>query len=201
VDGVAYFDPPFRVIFLTEASTIDFRAQESLIRHFHSWVPLSGSFDHSFPELNKITRNFQTLEIDKFDPILEAEQNRNGESFEAFGVKFPAEATTRWGVLIILAVQLYFWIHLRELSQKLQPGDAGWEVAFIGMYTSLPSRIVYFISSCILPVLAVSALGIRGLAIGDYQWPFWASLTCGIAVSIALAGVIWRSAPKRNTSL
>jgi hypothetical protein len=183
---------------VTGSDEISFKPQEGLLQRFVRDRPIGGSFEHSFSELNKITTNYQSLEINKFDPILEAEQNRTGESFEAFGVKFPAEATTRWGILVILAVQTYFWIHLHELARKLQPSDPGWEVAFIGMYSSLPSQIVYSISALALPVCAVAALGVRGLFIGGFRWMYWLMLITGTLSSLTLAVAGWRSAPRRS---
>jgi hypothetical protein len=180
---------------------IEFRAQDALREHFQQGIPEGGSFDHSFSELDKITKDYQSLEFDKFDVILEAEQNRTGDSFEAFGVKFPAEATTRWGVVVVLAVQLYFWIHLHELAQRLQPNAPGWEVAFIGMYSSHPSRVVYSLSTHFLPVAAIIALGVKGLFIGDFQRMYWWVLGISTALSIGLAILSWDSAPTRDRSV
>jgi hypothetical protein len=53
--------------------------------------------------------------------------------------------------------------------RKLQPSDLGWEAAFIGMYASLPSRIIYSVSALALPVGAVGALGVRGLFVGSFN--------------------------------
>jgi hypothetical protein len=199
--GYGYFLGTGNVSLILPAAAeakIDFYPQEGLIQHFAKGKPLGGSFEHSFPELNKITKNYQTLELDKFDPIFEAEQNRTGESFEAFGIKFPAEATTRWGILVILGVQLYFWIHLHELARKLLPTDQGWEVAFIGMYPSLPSKVVYTFSALVLPVGAIAALGIRGLYVGSFRWLYWLLLIMGITFSVTFAVLAWRSAPSRE---
>ena len=198
VDSIGDTTPYEPLIPVADYDEIDFRPQEALIQRFAGVKPVGGLFEHSFPELNKITKNYQGLQIDKFDPILEAEQNRTGESFEAFGVKFPADATTRWGVLVILAVQIYFWIHLQELARKLQPSDPGWEVAFIGMYPSLPSRIVYSISALALPVCGVVGLGVRGLYIGDFRLTYWLLLTAGTILSLTVAIAGWRSAPSRT---
>ena len=146
---------------------LDFIPEEVISGHFRNLSLTIGSFGHSFPNLDGLAANFGDFDFNKLDVALKDLQNRTGESFEAFGIKIPAEATARWGILVILAVQLYLWLHLFELKQKLQPDDPGWEVAFIGMYSSLPSRVVYFVSSCLLPVAAIVALGMKGLHAGD----------------------------------
>jgi hypothetical protein len=177
---------------------VGFDAQLGLIQNSVGGKPVHGSFEHSFYELDRITRNYQVLSLSELDPILESEQNRSGASFEAFGVKFPAQATTRWGIIVILAVQLYFWIHLHELARKLLPTDPGWEVAFIGMYRSRSSQILYSISALRLPVCAVLALGIQGVLLSKkYHWAYWILLMSGVLTSLALAVAAWNNSPKR----
>jgi hypothetical protein len=57
---------------------------------------------------------------------LQAEASKpRTDSFEVFGVKFPVEKATRCGILLIVGVQLYLWIHLHELSPKLNEGGHG----------------------------------------------------------------------------
>jgi len=211
---IAYYAEPFQCTPFTDsvpdmlpvsnALILDrsyFRPQDAIIRLFRKNKPVGGSFEHSFPELDDLTKNFEGIRIDHFDPILKAEQSRAGESFEAFGIKFPAASTTRWGILVILAVQLYFWIHLHELGRKLKPDDPGWEVAFIGMYNSRPSQAIFAISAYVLPVCAVAGLGVRGLFIGSFHWPYWLLLVMGVGGSITLGLAGWHNAPRRSNFL
>jgi hypothetical protein len=145
-----------------------------------------------------VTSKYQSLALDKIDPILESEQSRAGESLEAFGVKFPAQGATRWGIALILAVQLYFWIHLHELSKKLKPHDDGWEVAWVGVYPSNSSRIVFRISAFLLPLCAVVVVGMRGLLLGNFGLPYWVLLILGAAASIFLSTVTLPHVPQRK---
>jgi len=172
---------------------IAFDAQGHLIDRFpKDRHPPHGSFEYSFRALNAFTKNYQTLEIAKFDAILEAEQSRTGESFEAFGVKFPAQGTTRWGILVVLGIQLYFLIHLRELSGKLNAGDPGWDVAWIGVYESSISKIVFVVSAFVLPVCATAALGIRGLYVSDFGKLYWIIFLVGMLAGAGLAFAGWK---------
>jgi hypothetical protein len=191
--------------------TIRLDAQGALIKHFrgsdspHILIfreshlkPAHGPFSGAFRALYTLSANYQSLAIDKIDAILAAEQSRAGESFEAFGVKFPAEGTTRWGIILLLAVQLYFWIHLHELSQKLKPRDEGWEVAWIGVYPSAAARIIFRVSAFLLPLCAILIIGIRGLLIGNFAGAYWVLLLVGAAASIFLSAVTWARIPKRQ---
>jgi hypothetical protein len=55
------------------------------------------------------------------------------------------------------------------------------------MYPSIPSRLVYTISALVLPIVAVSALGIRGLWVGNFHWWYWLLLVVGFTLSLLLA--------------
>lgn len=186
------------VIPITKYEELDFNPQVAIQTHLKDFAAPLGTFATSFPNLDTFAPSYGNVGINQIDNILKELQARaGGNSFEAFGVKFPAEATTRWGILIILSVQMYLWIHLHELKQKLQPDDPGWEVAFIGMYSSWPSQIVYFITSYLLPVFAIIALGVKGIHIGENRAVIANLITLGTAVSLLLSFAIWKSSPHR----
>jgi hypothetical protein len=111
----------------------------------------------------------QELSITIVRERIQEMQSKAEERFEAFGLRIPAAQVVRWGIALLLAAQLYFWIHLHELARKLRPNDPGWEVAWIGMYSSKGAFIATMISSTFLPALAALMLG----------WRFWRSTTPG----------------------
>lgn len=191
---------------VTDFETIDFDAQDILlskvrsqqIRQKEGLLVPHGIFDYSFRSLNNVTKNYQNLALGSFKPILESEQQRTGESFEALGIKFPADETTRWGTLVLLAIQLYLWVILRENVVTISPADSGWDVAWIGMYTSAIARIVCFLTTVAFPPVAIVTLGIRALQLGGDTW-FDRLLVCfDVSVSVIFAFLAWRSLPKRT---
>jgi hypothetical protein len=131
----------------------------------HRWKP--GRFAHSFPELAQLTKDLEVGTIETWKVKLEEQRLRTGESFEAVGIKIPADAVTKWGIFLVLAVQLYFLCHLVELSRKLRSSDPGWEVAWIGMYQKPLGALVFSCSALLLPVVAVLVLGLSGLALSQ----------------------------------
>jgi hypothetical protein len=151
-----------------------------------------GSFEYTFRELNNITKNYQRQDLRTIEQIIADEEKRSGESFEAFGIKFPAEGTTRWGILVILAIQAYFWIHLRELGEKLGPGDPGWDVAWIGAYQSILARLLFRLTAFVLPVGVVLELGIRGLRLSHYSMLYWVVCVVGVLASGAVSFLAWQ---------
>ena len=77
------------------------------------------------------------------------------DRLELFGVKFPSEVVGRWGVIVLLAVQLYFLMHLQEFALCLEPGDAAWNYPWIGTYPASLAKVVFVTSATILPLAAV----------------------------------------------
>jgi hypothetical protein len=79
----------------------------------------------------------------------------------AFGLKFPAEATGWGGFLLLISIQVYFWIHLREKSPLLTPTDPGLEVAWVGIYQSWAAQLVVFVTVVAWPAVGFLALTLR----------------------------------------
>jgi hypothetical protein len=179
---------------------IEFVPQQALANQFPGKEkPRLGSFSRSFRALDNVTANYQTSEIEQFDAVLASEQKRTGESFQLFGINFPAEGTTLWGIIVVLGIQLYFWTHLHDLTAKLQPTDPGWEVAWIGVYRSTASRILFHFSAFVLPIVTVIMLGVRGLRFSSFGHWYLVLLLTGTASSLALSFLSWKRAPHPQT--
>jgi hypothetical protein len=140
-------------------------SEEFLASFYPKWG--KGTFDVAFQELAAVSGNLQDLSVSNVREQVHEMQNRAEERFEAFGLKIPTAQVVRWGIALLLAGQLYFWIHLHELTRKIHPEDPGWEVAWIGVYSSKSAFIATLISSTVLPALAALMLG----------WRFWRSDT------------------------
>jgi len=195
---------------VTDFRTIDFDSQGVLLDLIRSQqvtrkdgplVP-HGTFEYSFSSLNEITKNYQQLSLNAFGPILESEQQRAGESFEALGIKFPADQVTRWGLLILLAVQSYLCVMLRERSQGLPSSDAECGVPWVGLYGSLPAQAVCFLTVVILPAATCGLVGVRGARLIGFNWAGVMLIGSGsIAASLVLALHAWSNLPSRVHSL
>jgi hypothetical protein len=181
-----------------DSRTYKYDAQNLLLSHARpQWDWLHGSFDTAFRQLDEFTTDYQGFDIDSIEPVLRAEEQRGGESFEVAGIKFPAERTPIWGAIVVLAIQVYLWIHLRQLSPKLKPKDPGWDVAWIGVYTSLSARVVMFLTTVLLPAVVVLGLVMH--------WSFsvaginWYLLLAGFPLSVFLGVWTWLMRPQTNS--
>jgi hypothetical protein len=79
-------------------------------------------------------------------------------------VRIPAQEVTTWGTIILLSIPIYPFHTLKELALKFHQDDPGWETLGIGLYGSIFSRILFFVSIAVLPVTAVGDLAIGGVA-------------------------------------
>jgi hypothetical protein len=196
--GVAFF--PF-----TKGQVIDLN-QDSLGKIFN-WH--SGRFDHAFYDLHQAALGIESWDFKKIRDQLAEETGKGGDTFEALGMKFPVEQLTICGALLVLSIQLYFLIYLRQLSGKLQANDPGWDVPWMGMDQSRLARAVLFMTVVILPIGALALLGdnaVHHLVAAAPQGSSWFAQLISLApgtigpllattASMLLAQQCWRSRP------
>ena len=175
-------------------------SQKSLSERLNTLIP--GTFAHSFPNLYQAARDLESLELEDIERFIAADAGKGREVFEALGMKFPAGQVTLWGIIVLLSVQLYFYLYLRQLFGKLSQNDPGWDVPWIGMDPSRLSQGIFFITVWVLPGVAVGSLGfhivflanpaltrnLNGLLEG-------ASLAGALVLATILGGVSWRCRP------
>jgi hypothetical protein len=132
-------------------------SQEGVTAYFTNWR--RGAFIDAFYDLDRAAREYKTLKLERLDKLLSDEASKGPEAFEAFGMKFPAGEITFWGVILLLSVQLYLLVYLRQLFGKLKSDDPGWDVPWIGMDSSQVSQTIVYVSVVILPCLSAILLG------------------------------------------
>lgn len=135
--------------------------QKTLEEVFHNLHP--GPFEDSFADLAVLARDEVDLPLEQIKDFIHDEAAKGPEVFEAFGVKFPADQIRFWGDALILSIQLYLALCLRRLSGELRIDDAGWEVGWLAMDSSLMSRTLLFNTLVILPCCAVIMISEQAL--------------------------------------
>jgi hypothetical protein len=80
---------------------------------------------------------------------------------EISAIKISASDLARWGSVLILAVQFYFWIHLHEFRRKIDPNSPGRDVAWVGVYQSRIGAL-----SVLLTALCITGCGRRNACLG-----------------------------------
>ena len=111
-------------------------------------------FNESFPDLSEAMTGRSGEDMDTLSHQIFEESSKGAESFEVFGVKFPAEQVTWWGIILLIGIQLYFVMYLRRLSDNINPDDPGWDVPWMAMDSSLLARAMLWVSMVALPTTA-----------------------------------------------
>ena len=128
-----------------------------------------GDFPEMFPELNNVTSLYQGLDTDKIEKILGAELARQGDRVQFLGMSLPEPLMASWGIVIIFAIQAYFWLHLPAFDRgaSISTVDASRYAGWIGLYNDRRAFIVSILTISIFPPLVV--VGAWWFA---SSWPF-----------------------------
>jgi hypothetical protein len=149
--------PPYEVIIPVQTESRTLNGSD-----FIDTGKICHTFDTCFPDLSKATGTLGGMPLESLRQYLLGQMDKGEEVFEAFGLKIKVGQITLWGFVVVLSVQLYLFLHFKELRSKIAPGDSGWDVPWIGVYKSSLSRLVFFSTICILPLLTAGLLAIRG---------------------------------------
>jgi hypothetical protein len=126
------------------------------------WNWTKGPFERSFAALAQETNGLEEEDLVEVEKVVTERLANRSEAFEAFGMKFPIAQVTLWGTVVLLGVQLYFFLYLKQLSGKLGPDDPGWDIPWISMDQSFLAQAIFFTTVIVLPVIAMLLLGGRG---------------------------------------
>lgn len=164
---------------VTTEITKEFGGQISLIQTYKlNWD--SGPFARTFPELNKVTANIKDLPFERLFTILEAEEKRSSEErVEIFGTKFPTGEIIRWGIPVVLLLQLYLLMHLKVLSTEISLDDMESVIPWTGIYMSKLSRSGTVITAFLLPSSVI-------ILLVYWQLRFVGSKTALLLVTLAI---------------
>lgn len=141
-----------------------------------------GKFEDTFPELYELMKTDRQMRFEDVERHLQSElqHQRSSEKVEVLGLKFREGDLATWGAIFIVVVQIYFVIHLRELSKRLQATDEIPKVAWIGLYPDCIARTVSLFTASLLPVLVL----IYGSVQLGYSWLMIVLLTFGVGSAI-----------------
>jgi hypothetical protein len=171
--------------------------QDVVVDYFN--LPYSrANFDTAFRDLNQLTTNFQELPFEKIEAIVSGEAKRAAEKLDVLGVKFPLSALRTWGAAIVLLMSTLFLIHISALAQELKCGKVAAVGAWMGLYSTLASRVISLASITLLP-LATALFIAKPFAIEEQEitakFFTWAALSlllvsCGMSARHLI--FIWR---------
>ena len=144
--------------------------------------------------LSEKTLRLESLPLDRLTNYLDYQRRVSGENIELFGAKIPAEVVALWGLPLIIIVQLYFLIYLRQLRSidvhALRSAHAPW----MGFFSDPFAQVLFFSSISVLPAFTAGYLyynevanaGLGASVTNDPLVPLFA----GVAILVSLLVVI-----------
>ena len=127
-----------------------------------------GRYDNSFSSLSSVTKNLKEVSFEALGSHLHLLSNMSVD-YDVFGVKLSVELITKWGVVVILATQIYLFVYIRELAVRVTDSDKGWQKAWIGMHRTRLSQIIFVLTITSLPWIAVGTLSAVHLLPNFYE--------------------------------
>ena len=162
------------------------------LTHLESTWDCRDEYAKCFSELREVAQDrehFSLKDLSKWldDEIMSAEPSR----IDIFGIRFPADSQFQWGIILILTVLLYFWMHLRELSPRLKANHSGLEVAWPGLYRSWIAYAVMWTTVVFVPLYALWILGLNRIHYKSPWQTFVVSTWRDVAMWLALPLIIY----------
>jgi hypothetical protein len=115
------------------------------------------SYNMVFSDLSEQTKNIAQLPVRNISDEMRKRLVLEGERFEVFGAKIPAELITILGPVLLLLCEMYLILHLREFRRTIESGPLA-EVpsGYVGFY---PGRLNYLVTASSVSVPVVVAYG------------------------------------------
>jgi len=114
------------------------------------------SFEDTFPELQELTENIQSTPIADLEKHFKNLSETFGKQVAVVGVKLPLSTLNKWGQLILLGMQLYFFLHLQHFSRTTKGKDNTLlSFPWIGLYRGALAKFVLIMTGMVLPVWVI----------------------------------------------
>lgn len=165
-----------------------------------------GRFNEVFRQLQEFAKTSGIQSLPALEEALSKSDLSDSPVFEAFGIKFPAGTAILGGVVVLLGVQLYFFLYLRKLNGSLKPDDPGWDVPWIGMDSSGLARAAFMGTVVLLPVVSLMVLSHETLRVALFvKWDRTGVLkTLGLLLVMTLSAFLgirsWKFRPQVSSS-
>lgn len=159
-----------------------------LADHF-KFSAVGGKFEETFPDLYNFVKENPQMQFKDVNRILQLLRERSSEKVEFLGLRFRERDLASWGAGIIVIVQLYLWLHLRELRVRVRSKTTNdfIKVPWIGLYPDWRALIVSLLTASILPV----AVLLYGRVTLDFSPFVFGALVLGVVFAIATGKLLW----------
>lgn len=165
-----------------------------------SWIDTIqlGTFDKSFPNLHQIIlkekkKSLNSLSIYIEDKIKALELQT--VKIPVLGLDIPNNRKYEIGLALILVFLLNLLMHLGHLNNILSNESDAWQTPWIGLYTSILSRLTLIITTIVIPFVLFLSIGIiysERLFFNKFSYIATSMIIIGMALLLLLANQIFK---------
>ena len=158
-DSATGIDLPFDEIHvpIRIAATGKQGAQSLVVPGEDFGVPL-GEFRTSFADLAGLSVGLESLKIEPLLSYVQRLRDESDQHIQLLGVDIPRTVISQWGVILLIAVQLYFFLHVQHLRRQALSAHTVATFPWLGLYPDRVSVAVFTASISILPAVAALLL-------------------------------------------
>ena len=123
-------------------------------------VRLSGAYEDAFGDLQYYTKGLESLETNAVVNYLRERYRNDDKKIQVLGIEVPQSAISQWGLLILIACQVYLYLHLAQsktLWKETVPS-----FPWIALYPGFAARVISTLSISVLPASAALLLTFQG---------------------------------------
>lgn len=137
-------------------------------KRFSDWM--GSDYEVAFAALKAETTGIENLTLDQVAERLRARLERLQREVEIGGLKFQMADLAFWGMLIVVSLQLYLLLQIKELFAVLQEG-APIRVSWFGVSSSWLSLCFSLGALCVMPCATLVRTATTSHASSGFSWP------------------------------
>ncbi len=199
-----------------EHVSISIDGQKTLVEQYDGAFRLnSGPFDKTFPNLDRLLKQFDEINIASLEiyrnqesdivgssslaQLIQTLNELNGQQVSLLGVTAPGSLIRTWGGTIIASIMLYFIVHIRAFTRN-NAKDFKNNVPWIGAYNhDTISKALLLVTSVLLPIGVAGWLAydsLPGLSLPAIFAYLSFAVVAGLAIPMTLSiRAMWRALP------
>lgn len=154
------------------------------------WLTQDKGFNEKTANLFKLAADngLMGLEVPKAQDNINKKLAEKGGNIHVAGLQVPSDMILSWGIAVIIGLQLYALVHLKFYSRILIKNYTH-KVAWVGNYTDELSKIIFFLTTVLLPSITVLYLGYKLIADPEFNYQFAVILIIFISVLISYSTI------------
>jgi hypothetical protein len=147
----------------------------------------NGKFNEVFPDLARVTTQYESLSLLQVARVLEDERKRAPDMIDVFGARLPTGVVRLWGLPLLVVIQVYLLVHLQALARNAVAIPEDGLPAWVGLYDGRLARTVTAVSLFILPPMTALILLLgTGPSTESPLWKVFLNATASLIVILAI---------------